>query len=459
MSTNKKNTIIEKYRLSDPDRRSSLFLGYPDLRSDFMAMEMAEYKGNNRLAQSKNEGIGPGFHQHAVVIIGAGLNGLAAAYELKKSGIEPVILDAADRPAAAWRSRHAQLRLNTHRLTSFLPGMRIPRRCGAFPHRDDIVAYLEAYERRLNIPVHRNVRVQRIEPATDGWRLVASDRTWYAKDIIIATGNERVPFLPHWPGRKGFTGELLHAAHLGNIDHFKDRSVLVVGAGNSGTDVLNHLVKIPTKAVWLSVRNGPTILPTRILGVPLNLFAPLMAKLPTCMLDRLMALSERMTFGNLGKYHLPKHPDGVATRLIRERVAPAIDDGFVAALKAENVTVVPQIERFDGADVELAGGQIIRPDAVICATGYRPGLEGLVGHLGVLNGAGRPLFNGSEYYPDYQGLWFMGMVPRLPGVFYAARGEARRLAKAIKKRQAAIHPDTVQEYNLDMITTKGLRGV
>ena len=390
----------------------------------------------NRMTIHKNSKKNSAVRAHSVVIIGAGLNGLAAAYEIRKTGMEPVILDASDTPAAPWRCRHDQLRLNTHRWISHLPGMRIPRRFGAFPSRDDMVRYLEEYEQFLNVDIHRPVRVRRIDPHADGWRLATSDGTRLAGHVIIATGHERVPVIPEWPGRDGFTGELIHAARFGRADRFADKRVLVVGAGNSGMDVLNHLVKIQPERMWVSVRSGPTVLPTRVIGFPLQLLSPMMSLLPACAVDLAMAATERLILGNLRKYGLPKHPDGVATRLLREGVAPAFDDGFVAALKRGEVTVVPEVVRFDRGTVHLADGRTLRPDAVICATGYRPGLEPMAGHLGVLNDAGQPGWSGAEVHPNYEGLWFMGMKPRLPGVFHAARAEARQVARKIKKQEA-----------------------
>lgn len=380
---------------------------------------------------------------HPVIVIGAGFNGLSAAYELKKIGAQPVILDASSESATAWRNRHDQLRLNTHRLISYLPGMRMPRRFGAFPARDDVVQYLQAYERFLDVPIHRNVRIQRIDRHANGWRLTASDGIWSARHVVIATGNERVPVIPAWPGRDDFTGELIHSAHFGNVDRYRNQRVLVVGAGNSGTDVLNHLVRIKTKELWVSVRNGPTILPNRVLGFSLQLSSPLMIPLPARAVDFLMAVTERMAFGDLRKYNLPKHPDGVATRLIKEDVAPAFDDGFVAALRAGMVTVLPKIDRFKGDAVHLDGGQSVQPDVVISATGYSPGLEPMVGHLGVLRESGKPIYSGDGSHPEFEGLWFMGMTPRLPGVLYSARHEASGIARAIKKQKALKRPETV----------------
>ena len=61
---------------------------------------------------------------------------------------------------------------------------------------------------------------------------------------------------------------------------------------------------------------------------------------------------------------------------------------------------------------QLAGGGHVEPDAVICATGYRRGLEPLVGHLDVLGPGGTPRAVGED--PAAPGLRFIGFVPR-PG--------------------------------------------
>jgi putative flavoprotein involved in K+ transport len=81
--------------------------------------------------------------------------------------------------------------------------------------------------------------------------------------------------------------------------------------------------------------------------------------------------------------------------------------------------------------VLLADGTAIEPDAVVAATGYRRGLEPLVGHLGILDERGRPRRSGGAVDPSTPGLHFVGFTNPLSGAFWEASFEARRVARAV----------------------------
>ncbi len=98
-----------------------------------------------------------------VIIIGAGPAGLVAAYELKRRGIQALLIEKASEVASSWRNRHDQLRLNTHSIFSGQPGWPIPRRYGAFPTRDQYVDYLCDYASHLGLPIYFGVRAFRID--------------------------------------------------------------------------------------------------------------------------------------------------------------------------------------------------------------------------------------------------------------------------------------------------------
>lgn len=377
---------------------------------------------------------------HPVVVIGAGISGLAVAYRLRRMGIQATMLDQARQVAESWRGRHPQLRLNTHRHYSRLPGPGLPRHAGPFATRDEVIDYLADYAHRLEIPIRQGIRVDRVDPVPGAWAIQTATGLLHARHVVLATGRERVPVTPDWPGMTGFSGEIIHAADFGDVERYRQRRILVVGAGNSGIDVLNHLVRIPTRELRLSVRHGSALIPARLGGVPVQRLSGLIARLPLPVADTLLAATERLAFGDLGRFGLPRRGQGAATRLARSGVVPAVDDGFVEALQSGRVAVVPAVKRFRGSGVVLADGCTLRPEIVICATGYRPGLESMVGHLDVLDGDGVPRRRnpgvGNGACP---GLWFIGMWPRLEGTFYAARIESRGIAREIHRSLMADH--------------------
>jgi putative flavoprotein involved in K+ transport len=118
-------------------------------------------------------------------------------------------------------------------------------------------------------------------------------------------------------------------------------------------------------------------------------------------------------------------------------VIPILDVGLVDAVRNGRVRVVAALERFDGAAAVLAGGSRLEVDAVIAATGYRPALEALVGHLGLLDDRGAPLVHGAEEHPRAPGLHFVGYEVTLGGAFRHIGRQARQLARAVAARNRA----------------------
>ena len=108
-----------------------------------------------------------------------------------------------------------------------------------------------------------------------------------------------------------------------------------------------------------------------------------------------------------------------------------MDDGFARALKAGRVVMKPGIDRFDGPRVCFTDGTSCAPNVVICATGYRPGIEALAGHLVTLDRRGMPPFTGAASSPEHQGLWFFGLDSSIYGNMHVHRRQARQLARAI----------------------------
>jgi len=367
-----------------------------------------------------------------IVVVGGGPAGLAAAAALGRVGLPAVVLEQADSIAAAWRGRYDRLHLNTSRLTSRLAGVRYERGASLFPSRDEFVAYLERYVEWQGIDVRLGTRVRRIERDDGAWRLRTSAGDMRAEQVIVATGYAHEPFIPAWAGRDRFQGRLLHSADYRNAQPFRGADVLVVGSGSSGMEIAYDLAQGGAERVRLSVRTAPNIVLRSLGGLPGDPFAITMLRLPPRVADAQDRLMRRLVLGDLSQYGLPQPAEGPFARLKRLGLAPAIvDKQVIQAIKDQRIEVVGGVEALDATGVELSNATRIEPETIIAATGYRCGLESLVGHLGVLDERGAPrAFGGREAAP---GLRFIGFVPR-PGQIRYIGVEAKRAARTIARQ-------------------------
>jgi len=371
------------------------------------------------------------------IVCGAGTAGLAAAAALRAVDVDVVALERASQVATSWRTRYDGLRLNTPGWMSTQPGFRASRRrYGEFPTRDKWIEYLEDYAAHHRIDVRFDQRVRRLQAAAGGWRVETDREDLEARFVIVATGFDHDPNLPDWPGRDEFTGELIHSSAYRNPDPYRDRDVLVIGPGTTGSEVAALLAQGGAGRVRVACRTPPNLTARKILGTSVNIHGLALERLPLAVADRIGWLSQRWLFGSLDRYGLPRPPTGVATLMSRHQQAPAYDSGFVSLLKARRIEIVAAVAEFDGTDVVLADKTRIQPDVVIAATGYRRGLEPLVGHLGVLNDEGKPLVCGGNQHPSAPGLFFNGYRSGLSGQLRLMRPDARAIARTVRKRRS-----------------------
>ena len=399
---------------------------------DFLAVRRGSVVG---LVDDGQGGVHARIVDEQVVVVGAGPAGLAAAWAIGRAGLDPLLVDQADSVAASWRERHDHLRLNTHRMFSHQPGARIPRRCGPFPARDDYVAYLQDYAAGMRLRL--GTRVHRVDRAAAGWELLLDGESLKAAHMVIATGPDAQPVMPSWPGMAGFGGIVIHAGQFRNVRDMAGLDVLVVGPGNSGVDLLGHLAGSAAGKLWLSARSGMTITPLRLGGVPLHPVSVLSRYLPLRWQDANVRAVQRLAFGDLTRLGYPRSALGAFTRAAADGVTVAVDDGFARALKTGRVTMKPAIDRLDGPQVLFTDGTTCAPDVVICATGYRPGLEQVARHLVLLDAQGMPPFTGACSSPLHPGLWFFGLDRSIYGNMHVRRRQARQLALAIRRQSAA----------------------
>ena len=365
-----------------------------------------------------------------VIVVGAGAAGLGTAAELGRLGIEAVVLERGDGPAAAWRRRYDGLHLHTIRSLSGLPGMPIPRSEGRWVSRDAYVRYLERYAREHGIAVRTETPVAQIDRADGGWRVLTPGGELAADAVVVATGMSNAPVLRDWPGRSSFAGELIHSSDYRNAEPYRGRDVLVVGSGNSGAEIATQLADGGAARVRLSVRTPPQIARRDRAGVPAQVLGLALGRLPARIGDAVGLALRRLSIPDLAEFGLPRPAVGPATTFRTTRQIPILDVGFVDAVRKGQIEIVGAVESFTDRGVVLADGSTVEPDAVIGATGFRPALEPLVGHLGVLDEHGLPV-------KPLPGLYFVGMRVVLGGGLRDVGRSGREVARAISRSSAA----------------------
>jgi putative flavoprotein involved in K+ transport len=181
---------------------------------------------------------------HAVetLIVGAGQAGLAVSRCLTGQGADHVVVERG-RIAERWRSsRWESLRLISPSWMSRLPAWSYP---GPDPDgymaAPDLVSYLEDYAASFTAPVHENTTVDLVEASGGGLRVVTDQRTWLARNVVVATGTENLAYLPPAASRIDPAIHQLTAGRYRGPDRVPGGGVLVVGASASGAQIAEEL--------------------------------------------------------------------------------------------------------------------------------------------------------------------------------------------------------------------------
>ena len=312
-----------------------------------------------------------------VIVVGGGQAGLAVSYYLRRAGIRFVVLDSEASPGGAWLHAWDSLRLFSPAQFSSLPGWQMPRaKCGEYPSRTEVIAYLTRYEQRYELPVERPAKVNTVTYDHGRFVVATDDETWSAQSVISATGTWSAPFIPEMTGGKDFGGLQIHSAHYRSSNGLAGQSVLVVGGGNSGAQIQAEVSEV-TDSIWVTSAE-PVFLPDDVDG--------------RVLFER---ASARVLGGSSGA-----DAGGLGDIVMVEPVRAARERGALASARL--------FQRFTPSGVIWADGAETAVDVVIWCTGFRPALDHLA-PLGIIEADGRIEVEN-------------GQSTRSPGLFLAGYG-------------------------------------
>jgi dimethylaniline monooxygenase (N-oxide forming) len=352
-----------------------------------------------------------------VCVIGAGSSGIAAVKALQESGFAFDCFEASDRVGGNWvfknrnglSSSYRSLHTNTSRGRMEYSDFPMPATYPDFPHHTHVAAYFDAYVDHFGIRdrITFETLVTRAERRADGGWDVTTDRggTRRYDALIVANGHH---WDPRWPepafaGSADFTGIQMHSHEYtgDDPDLFRDRSVVVLGMGNSAMDIAVESSFV-ARRTFLAARRGAWVIPKYILGRPMDTF-PAPARVPIGLRKRVQAATLRLAVGDMERYGLPKpdHPFGGAH--------PTVSDDILSRLVHGEVTPKPNIAELTERTVRFADGSEEEVDVVVYCTGYKVSFPFLDPELISAPGNDLPLFR-RVFHPDIPGLYFVGLL-------------------------------------------------
>ncbi len=209
--------------------------------------------GNSPLSRQDGNWVNEPVEYTGTVVIGAGQAGLATSYELMQRGLDHVVLERG-RAGEAWRNRWDSLCMILPNWHNNLPGY--PYHGDdpdGFQTRDEWVANLECYVATFDLPVREDTAVLGVERNGDGrFSVWTSTSELRAENVVVATGVYQKPRIPRIA--TGMTAEILqiHSGGYKNPNVLPPGAVLVIGTGNSGSQIAEEISRAG-RAVYLSV--------------------------------------------------------------------------------------------------------------------------------------------------------------------------------------------------------------
>jgi putative flavoprotein involved in K+ transport len=331
-----------------------------------------------RPVTSRGSGVAKKADNYEIVVIGAGQAGLTMGYFLSRREHRFLIVERAGSVGAAWRERWDSLTLFTSRKYDSLPGLDFPGDPAGYPNRDEVIAYLEEYARRFELPVKLDTDVRRLGLDDSGGFVIETDGgTIGADQVVVATGPFQRPFVPEMAAQLAPTAHQAHSVEYRRPHDVPLGTTLVVGGGNTGFQIAEE--PSSTHDVVLAVGSRQTPLPQRILGRDLFWWLTKSGVINKTVESR---LGSRM-----------QHRDtliGSSPRRLHRR---------------HGVTIKPRVIEAEGKTVRFEDGGELDVDAIIWATGYRSDHAWL--ELPVIDGEGRVRHR--RGVTDVPGLYFLGL--------------------------------------------------
>ncbi|WP_043723581.1 NAD(P)/FAD-dependent oxidoreductase [Kutzneria sp. 744] len=381
-----------------------------------------------------------------VCVIGAGSSGIAACQVLQARGIDFDCYEVGSEIGGNWRylndngmsSAYRSLHINTSTRQMRYASFPMPAELPAYPDHFQIARYFDDFVDHFGLrdKIAFRTEVTSVVPEDGVYDVTIRERdgverTLRYRSVIVANGHHWDPRVPEFPGE--FAGERQHSHYYRTFEPYVGKRVVVLGIGNSACDIAVELSRVADKT-FMAMRRSAHVLPKFLFGIPTDhLTTSPLARGPLWLQRLSLRAMLALTRGDVTRYGLPKPDHKVLA------AHPTVSDDILTRVGHGDVTVKPNIARFDGDAVVFADGSREEVDAVIYCTGYRITFPFLADDL--FNAADNEVALYHRVVPPGQpGLYFLGLVQPLGAIMPLAEAQAHWIADLIEGTAALPPP-------------------
>ncbi|XP_051929196.1 flavin-containing monooxygenase 5-like [Hippocampus zosterae] len=394
-----------------------------------------------------------------VAVIGAGPSGLSAVKSCLDEDLHPTCFESSDDLGGLWKfkevsepnraSIYRSLTINISKEMMCYSDFPIPADFPNYMHHSKILNYFRMYAEHFKLLQHIRFQtlVKSVKPRPDytrtgKWEVVTEKRdgkeeTHVFDAVICCTGHYTYPNLPlrDFPGLDTFQGRYFHSWDYKGPEEMHGKRLVVVGIGNSGSDIAVESSKF-AEQVYMSTRRGAWVIrQVSDDGIPVDM------KYNTRFVHILFQLFPMRFFNWFGEKKLnamydhtmyalkPKH------RLFSQ--IPVINDDLPFKILSGSVIIKPNVKEICGSSVFFEDGSVAeKVDTIVFATGYNYDFPYLPANILYKSGHRVGLYK--HVFPptlEHPTLAVVGFIHALGAIMPQAEMQARWAVQVLKGRK------------------------
>eukprot|EP00736_Rhodelphis_marinus_P003217 Rmarinus@m.15787 len=327
-----------------------------------------------------------------VCIIGAGVSGIATAKELNEHGHEVICYEKAPQVGGVWAfGVGVGVTKNTMSTSSsivtsysdFPAPLTQPNEHKYHISWSQYVDYLKQYMShfRLHRLIRCNMEVTKTERKGDQWLVTSKNhetgetKTESFDWIVVSSGLHQHKFIPETPGMDKFKkagGQIHHTDTYRDSEPYRGKRVVLIGAGESGADIVKEISDASPGNVVLALRRGCVVLARDFFGFPPDFHNSRLINLAPAWMRARRDTVGVLVYGDYKRTEWAKWVKALAECSGGDVVSQFAtkSENFLESLADGKCELKPNVKEYTDKGVVFEDGSSFECDVVMYCTGY-----------------------------------------------------------------------------------------